>query len=133
MNNRPQGARTLLVQAELAAAQGLTIEALRLQHTALREFHEIEDHQGIASGLEAIASTHIQAGANSGLFLKLISAAAELRRNTGLKLGRARTGVLDALSKKVAEALGDAAARAATESGKRLGVGEAVQLALNGE
>lgn len=130
LNNRPQAARTWLLQGDVAAMKGLADDALDLQRAALGELHAIDDFQGIAAALESIAGTYARMSTNPGLFLTLVSAAAELRRNTRLQLGAARKEMLERFSKTAKEALGEAVAATAIESGKKMKIAEAVELAL---
>ena len=130
LRNRPQAARTMLLQGEVAAVKNLATQALELERAALREFHEIEDDQGIASALEAIACTHLRLSVNPGVFLTLVSAADELRRNTKIQLGPARKKTLDLASELATTSLGEAVARSAVESGKKMSLREAVEMAV---
>ena len=121
----------MLLQGEVADAEERATEALELERAALREFHEIEDDQGIASALEAIACTHLRLAANPGVYLTLVSAAAELRRETKLQLGSERMKTLENSTELATASLGDAVARAAVESGKKMNIREAVEMALS--
>ena len=133
IGNRPHGARCLLLQGEAAALLKNYQGALELKKAALREFRDIEDQQGIASALEAIACSRALSGSESGQFLELISAAAEMRRRSKLMLVTRRKDLIERLSKKTKASLGKSAAAAAAERGRTMALAEAIEIALSAD
>jgi tetratricopeptide (TPR) repeat protein len=131
--NRPLVAYTLLLQGEVAALKDQWDEALDLERDALEEFLEIQDNQGIASALEAIALTHVRAGAEPEMFLTLNSAAAELRRNINLRIRPEREGTLKRITTKATKYVGKTVAGAAIASGREMRISEAVEMALTAD
>jgi non-specific serine/threonine protein kinase len=93
IGNRPHAARSLLLRGEAAALLKDYAGALKLEQSALREFHEIDDNQGIASSLEAIACTRAMEGSQLAHFLTLTAAASEIRRQSKLKMITRRKGM----------------------------------------
>jgi tetratricopeptide (TPR) repeat protein len=132
LSNRPLAARTLLLQGEVASSTGDFPEALTLQSAALKELSEIEDTQGIASALEAVACTLAEEGRSPGMFLTLTAAAAALRRNIRIPLGPARRRVLDRHAETVSASLDESSIRTAEERGRTMSLTQIVELALTG-
>jgi hypothetical protein len=130
LSNRPLAARTLLLQGEVAASRGDFPEALNLQKAALKELSEIEDAQGIATALEAIACTLAELGRRPDMFLTLTGAAAALRRKIRIPLGPARRRIVDGHAETVAESLDAKSARAAEEDGRIMSVTQVVEFVL---
>lgn len=62
LSNRPLAARTQLLRGEVASSENNFAEALSLQRAALKDLSEIEDTQGIATALEALACTFAEEG-----------------------------------------------------------------------
>lgn len=131
LGNRPLAARTQLLRGELASSQGNFAEALELQRAALKELSDIEDTQGIASALEALACTLAQEGCNPDRFLTLKGAAAGLRRDLGIPLNPARRCAVERYAESVAATLDEASVRAAEEKGRSMSVTQAVEFALD--
>ena len=133
IGNRPLFARTLLLQADVAASRQQNGESIVLARASLEEFHEIEDSDGIASAIEAIAISHFRTENDPAHFLRLASAAAELRRNIKLRISPARSEVLEILTGKARKSLGRAAADSAATQGKTMPLSEAVRIAMSGD
>ena len=130
IGNRPYAARSLLMKGEAAALLNDHAMALKMEQGALREFREIDDNQGVASALEAIACTRSMEGAEPGDFLMLTATAAEIRRQSKLRMITRRQGVQARLAKKARASLGKNAAAVAAERGRAMGTDEAVEMAL---
>jgi predicted ATPase len=130
LSNRPLAARTQLLQGEVASSEGDFPEALKLQRAALQNLSEVEDTQGIASALEAIACTLAEEGRRPGMFLTLIGAAAALRRNIRVPLGPARGRVVDRHAETVSATLDEGSVRAAEEKGRTMSVTQVVEFVL---
>jgi tetratricopeptide (TPR) repeat protein len=130
LGNRPLAARTQLLRGEVASSEGNFAEALELQRAALKDLSEIEDTQGIAAALEALACTLAEEGWNPDLFLTLRGAAAGLRRDLRIPLGPARARAVQRYAESVAAALDEGSVRAAEEKGRSMSVTQAVELAL---
>jgi tetratricopeptide (TPR) repeat protein len=130
LGNRPLAARTQLLQGEVASSEGNFAKALKLQRAALKDLSEIEDTQGIAAALEALACTLAEAGWNPDLFLTLRGAAAGLRQDLRIPLGPARARAVHRYAESVAAALDESSVRAAEEKGKSMSVTQAVEFAL---
>ncbi len=128
--NRPHAARTILLLGETASLQDRHKEALEFERSALREFSDIDDQQGIASALEAIACTRSMSGSEPGLFLTLSSAAAKIRHNSKQAAKTRREETLERLSKKAKTSLGKTAAAAAIERGTAMSVEDAIEMAM---
>lgn len=116
------------VQGEVASSEGNFAETLKLQRTGLKDLSEIEDTQGIAAALEALACTCAEEGSNPDLFLTLREAAAGLRRDLRIRQPgqSARRGALRR------DRCGGARLgfRAAEEKGRSMSVTQAVEFAL---
>ena len=119
-----------MLRGELTSSEGNSAEALELQRAALKELSEIEDTQGIAAALEALACTLAEEGRSLDLFLTLRGAAARLRRDLRIPLGPARRRAVDRYAESVAAALDEGSVRAAEEKGRSMSVTQAVELAL---
>ena len=132
IGNRPYAARSLLMKGEAAAMLEDHAEALRLEQSALREFREIDDNQGVASALEAIACSRSMDGADPGDFLMLTAAAAEIRRQSKLRMITRREGLQERLAKKARASLSKNAAALAVERGRAMSTDEAIETALGG-
>ena len=130
LGNRPLAARTQLLRGEVASSEGNFAEALKLQRTALKDLSEIEDTQGIAAALEALACTCAEEGWNPDLFLTLREAAAGLRRDSRIPLSPARARALERYAEIVAAALDEGSVRAAEVKGRSMSVTQAVEFAL---
>jgi predicted ATPase len=130
LSNRPLAARTLLLQGEVAASSHDFPEALELQRAALKELSDIEDAQGLARALEAIACTLAEEGRRPDMFLTLTGAAAALRRKTRIPLGPARRRIVDRYAETVTESLDAEAALAAEEKGRIMSVTQVVEFVL---
>ena len=130
IGNRPYAARSLLMKGEAAALSKDHATALEMEQNALREFREMDDNQGVASALEAIACTRVMEGSDPGDFLMLTAAAAEIRRQSKLKMVTRRAGMQERLAKKARASLGKAAAAAAVERGRAMSTEKAVETAL---
>jgi predicted ATPase len=130
LGNRPLAARTQLLRGEVASSEGNFAEALKLQRTALKDLSEIEDTQGIAAALEALACTWAEEGWNPDLFLTLRGAAASLRRDLRIQLSPARARAVERYAESVAAALDEGSVRAAEEKGRSMSVTQAVEFAL---
>jgi len=131
LGNRPLAARTQLLRGEVASSEGNFAEALKLQRTALKDLSEIEDTQGIAAALEALACTLAEEGWNPDLFLTLRGAAAGLRRDLRIPLSPARTRTVQRYAESVAAALDEGSVRAAEEKGRNMSLTQAVEFALD--
>ena len=131
LGNRPLAARTQLLRGEVASSEGNFAEALKLQRAALKDLSEIEDTQGIAAALEALACTLAEEGWSPDLFLTLRGAAAGLRRDLGIPpLGPARGRAVERYAESVAAALDEGSVRAAEEKGRSMSMTQAVEFAL---
>ena len=130
LGNRPLAARTQLLRGEVASSEGNFAEALKLQRAALTDLSEIEDTQGIAAALEALACTLADEGRSPDLFLTLREAAAGLRRDIRIPLGAARGRTVERYAVSVAAALDEDSVRAAEEKGRIMSVTQAVEFAL---
>ena len=130
LGNRPLAARTQLLRGELACCEGTFVEALELQRAALKDLSEIEDTQGIAAALEALACTWAEEGWSPDLFLTLRGAAAGLRRDLGIPLSPARGRVVERYAESVKAVLDESSVRTAEEKGKSMSVTQAVEFAL---
>ena len=130
LSNRPLAARTLLLQGEVASSTGDFPEALKLQRAAFKGLCEIEDTQGIASALEALACTLAEEGRSPEMFLTLTGAAAALRRNIRIPLGPARGRVVDGYAETVSASLDESSIRAAEEKGRTMSVTQIVEFVL---
>jgi hypothetical protein len=119
-----------LLRGELACSEGNFVEALELQRAALKDLSEIEDTQGIAAALEALACTLAEEGWSPDLFLTLRGAAAGLRRDLGIPLGPARRRAVERYAESVTAVLDEGSVRAAEEKGRSMSVTQAVELAL---
>jgi hypothetical protein len=119
-----------LLRGEVTSSEGNFAEALKLQRTALKELSEIEDTQGIAAALEALACTLAEEGSSPELFLTLRGTAACLRRDLRIPLGPARGSVMERYAENVAAALDEDSVRAAKEKGRSMSVTQAVEFAL---
>ena len=131
LGNRPLAARTQLLHGEVTSSEGNFAEALRLQREALKDLSEIEDTQGIAAALEALACTHAEEGRSPDLFLTLRAAAARLRSDLRIPLGPARGRAMERYAESVAAALDERSVRAAEEKGRTMSVTQAVEFASN--
>src|SRR6185369_11939866 len=131
LGNRPLAARTQLLRGEVASSEGNFAEALKLQRTALKDLSEIEDTQGIAAALEALACTWAEEGWNPDRFLTLRGAAAGLRRDLGIPLSPARGCAVERYAESVAATLDEGSVRAAEEKGRSMSVTQAVEFALD--
>ena len=107
------------------------MEALKLQRAALKDLSEIEDTQGIAAALEALACTLAEEGWNPDLFLTLRGAAAGLRRDLRIPLSPARTCTVQRYAESVAAKLDEGSVRAAEEKGRSMSLTQAVEFALD--
>jgi hypothetical protein len=112
------------------SSEGNVAEALRLQRMALKELSEIEDTQGIAAALEALACTLAQGGQSPDLFLTLRGAASNLRRDLRIPLAPARGCAVERYVDSIAAALDEDSVRAAEEKGRSMSVTQAVEFAL---
>jgi tetratricopeptide (TPR) repeat protein len=130
LSNRPLAARTLLLQGEVASSKCNYPEALKLQRAALKDLSEIEDAQGIASALEAIACTLAEEGRSPDVFLTLTGAATALRRNIGLPLGPDRGRAVARYAETVSASLDENSVQAADERGRTMSVTQLVEFAL---
>jgi hypothetical protein len=130
LGNRPLAARTQLLRGEVASSEGNFAEALKLQRTALKDLSEIEDTQGIAAALEALACTCAEEGSNPDLFLTLREAAAGVRRDLRIPLSPARERAVERYAEIVATALDEGSVRAAEDKGRSMSVTQAVEFAL---
>jgi tetratricopeptide (TPR) repeat protein len=131
LSNRPLAARTQLLLGEVASFEGNFAEALKLQRAALTDLSEIEDTQGIALALEALACTFAEEGRSPDMFLTLREVAAGLRRDIRIPLGPARGRTIEHYAESVAAALDEDAVRAAEEKGRRMNVTQALEFALS--
>jgi len=130
LGNRPLAARTQLLRGELASSEGNFAEALKLQRAALKDLSEIEDTQGIAAALEALACTLAEEGWSPDLFLTLRGAAAGLRRDLGIPLSPSRGCTVERYAESVAALLDEGSVRAAEEKGRSMSMTQAVEFAL---
>ena len=130
LSNRPLAARTLLLQGEMASSKRNYPEALKLQRAALKDLSEIEDTQGIASALEAIACTLAEEGRSPDVFLTLTGAAKALRQRIGLPLGPDRGRAVARYGETASASLGENAVQAADERGRTMSVTQLVEFAL---
>jgi non-specific serine/threonine protein kinase len=130
LGNRPLAARTQLLRGEVASSEGNFVEALELQRAALKDLSEIEDTQGIAAALEALACTLADEGRSHELFLTLRGAAAGLRRDLRIPLSPARARAVERYAESVAAVLDEGSVRAAEEKGRNMSVTQAVEFAL---
>lgn len=130
LGNRPLAARTQLLRGEVASSEGNFAEALKLQRVALTDLSEIEDTQGIAAALEALACTLAEEGRSPDLFLTLREAAAGLRRDIRIPIGPFRGRTVERYAESVAAELDEDSVRAAEEKGRIMSVTQAVEFAL---
>jgi hypothetical protein len=106
------------------------LETLKLQRAALKDLSEIEDTQGIAAALEALACTLAEEGWHPDLFLTLRGAAARLRRDLKIPLGPARARTVQRYTESIAATLDEGSVRAAEEKGRSMSVLQVVAFAL---
>lgn len=128
LGNRPLAARTQLLRGEVASSEGNFAEALKLQQAALTDLSEIEDTQGIAAALEALACTLAEEG-RVRTFSDVEGSSDGLRRDIRIPLGPARGGTMERYAESVA-ALDHDSVRAAEEKGRIMSVTQAVEFAL---